>query len=130
MNQNIVFFDGVCNLCSGVVQWLIKRDKKNVLSYAPLQGSTAASLLPNSEFQKMDSIVFFHQGKFYHKSTAVLKILQVLSFPYTLGIVLFIFPRFIRDFVYDWVAKNRYQWFGRKAECWLPDQDLLSKFKP
>ena len=85
---------------------------------------------PNSEFQKMDSIVFFHQGKFYHKSTAVLKILQVLSFPYNSGIVLFVFPRFIRDFVYDWVAKNRYQWFGKKAECWLPDQDLLSKFKP
>ena len=129
MNQNIVFFDGVCNLCSGVVQWLIKHDKKNVLFFAPLQGSTAKELVPSSDIVKVDSIVFFYQGNIYHKSTAVLKIISLLSFPYSLGFLLFVFPRFVRDFVYDWVAKNRYHWFGKKAACWLPDKDLLSKFK-
>ena len=129
MSQNIVFFDGVCNLCSVVVQWLIKHDKKNVLFFAPLQGSTAKELVPSSDIVKVDSIVFFYQGKIYHKSTAVLKIISLLSFPYSLGFLLFVLPRFVRDFVYDWVAKNRYHWFGKKAACWLPDKDLLSKFK-
>lgn len=129
MNQNIVFFDGVCNLCSSLVQWLIKRDKKGVLFYAPLQGETAKNLLVDEKWQKNDSIVFYIEGKFYSKSTAVLKIFSVLGLPYSFAFLLFVFPRFIRDFAYDWVAKNRYKWFGKKTECWLPDKNVLSKFK-
>jgi predicted DCC family thiol-disulfide oxidoreductase YuxK len=130
MSQNIVFFDGVCNLCSSLVQWLIKHDKKGVLLYAPLQGETAKDLLIDEKWDNIDSIVFYIDGKFYSKSNAVLKVFSVLGFPYSMSFLLFFFPRFVRDFVYDWVAKNRYKWFGKKAECWLPDANLLSKFKP
>lgn len=130
MQENIVFFDGVCNLCSGVVQWLIKHDKKGVLFYAPLQSETAKELLMDEKWQKIDSIVFYTGGKFYSKSNAVLKISSLLGFPYSSAVLLYVFPRFIRDFVYDWVAKNRYQWFGKKSECWLPDANLMAKFKP
>lgn len=130
MNQNIVFFDGVCNLCSNLVQWLIKRDRKGVLCYAPLQGETAKEILMPEKWQKIDSIVFYVDGRFYSKSSAVLKIFSQLGFPYSAAILFFVFPRFIRDFVYDWVARNRYRWFGKKSECWLPDERLMSKFKP
>lgn len=130
MQENIVFFDGVCNLCSGVVQWLIKHDKKGVLFYASLQGETAKEVLMDEKWQKIDSIVFYTEGKFYSKSNAVLKISSLLGFPYSSAVLLYIFPRFLRDFVYDWVAKNRYQWFGKKSECWLPDANLMVKFKP
>ena len=130
MSQNIVFFDGVCNLCSNLVQWLIKRDKKGVLFYAPLQGETAKGVLMDEKWQKRDSIVFYIDGKFYSKSSAVLKIFSQLGFPYSISVLFFVFPRFVRDFVYDWVAKNRYRWFGKKTECWLPDANLRSKFKP
>ena len=130
MSQNIVFFDGVCNLCSSLVQWLIKHDKKGVLLYAPLQGDTAKEILIDEKWHKIDSIVFYLDGKFYSKSSAVLKIFSVLGFPYSSAVILFVFPRFIRDFIYNWVAKNRYSWFGEKMECWLPDPHLKSKFKP
>jgi predicted DCC family thiol-disulfide oxidoreductase YuxK len=130
MNQNIVFFDGVCNLCSNLVQWLIKHDKKGDLFYAPLQGETAKEILMDEKWQKMDSIVFYADGEFYSKSSAVIKIFSQIGFPYSISFLLFIFPRFVRDFVYDWVAKNRYRWFGKKSECWIPDANLMSKFKP
>jgi hypothetical protein len=130
MSQNIVFFDGFCNLCSSLVQWLIKRDKKGVLFYAPLQGDTAKEILMDEKWRKIDSIVFYLDGKLYSKSSAVLKIFSVLGFPYSFALVLFVFPRFVRDFIYNWVAKNRYKLFGEKMECWLPDPHLNSKFKP
>lgn len=129
MEENIVFFDGVCNLCSGVVQWLIKQDKKNVLFYAPLQGETAKALMLGNKLNKIDSIIFSRNGKIYTKSTAVLQIAKVLGFPFYFALVFTIVPSFVRDAIYDWIARNRYQWFGQKNECWLPNTALLAKFK-
>lgn len=128
MSEKIVFFDGVCNLCNSTVQWLIQHDKNNQLKFSSLQSGFAKQRITSPELLKSDSIIYLVDGKFYAKSGAVLRILLSLSFPYSLGSVLLVFPGFIRNFVYDWVAKNRYKWFGKRDTCMIPTQELKSKF--
>lgn len=130
--KNIVFFDGVCNLCNESVQTILKYDKKNRYVFAPLQGETAKKLL--SEFIKKnpgtDSIILWSNENISTKSSAVLKIARYLAFPLNLAYGLMIVPVFIRNYVYGIIAKNRYRWFGKKEECWLPTPELKSKFLP
>ncbi len=128
MSEKIVFFDGVCNLCNSTVQWLIKHDKNNQLKFSSLQSNYAQQHITSPELLKIDSIMYLVDGKFYVKSGAVLRILKSLPFPYSLGIVFLIVPTFISNFVYDWVAKNRYKWFGKRASCMIPTQELKGKF--
>lgn len=128
MLDTVVFFDGVCNLCNSYVQWLIKRDKKNKLKYASLQSQFAQHHITDIKIRQTDSIVFFKNQQFYTKSTAVIYILQSLGYPYKLSVVLLIVPKFIRNWVYDTVARNRYKWFGKRAACLLPEASLKDKF--
>lgn len=128
MTDKVVFFDGVCNLCNSWVQWLIKRDKKNVFHYSSLQSHYASQNITDPEILKSDSIVFYINGVFYNRSSAVFQILKQLGFPYRLALVFYLVPRFIRDFVYNTVAKNRYKWFGKRASCMVPDASLKLKF--
>lgn len=128
MTDKVVFFDGVCNLCNSWVQWLIKRDKKNALHYSSLQSQYASQNVTDSEILTSDSIVFFINGVFYTRSSAVFQILKQLGWPYRLALVFYVVPRFIRDFVYNIVAKNRYKWFGKRATCMVPDASLKLKF--
>lgn len=102
-------------------------DKKGVLKFAPLNGSTAGRFLPGS---KEDSIVFVSNGQVYTKSTAALRIAKSLTFPYALLFGLMIFPRPLRDVVYKWVARNRYKWFGMSDLCRLPTQEEKQFFLP
>lgn len=118
--KHIVFFDGVCNLCNGAVDFIIRRDRKGIHRYAPLQGYTAKRILSQLETENMYSIVYYSNGERYVKSTAVLLIFFRLGGAWKLISVLFIFPRFIRDWVYDFVAKYRYRWFGMKESCRMP----------
>lgn len=129
MPDNIVFFDGVCNLCSGLVQFLIKHNKKQNLLFAPLQGETAREFLNETWIQDLNTIVYCHKGKFYFKSTAVLMLAKELDFPYKFLAVFLLFPQGLRNAVYNWVARNRYQWYGKKNECWLPSEELMLRFK-
>lgn len=128
MTDKVVFFDGVCNLCNSWVQWLIKRDKKNVLYYSSLQSGYATQHITDPEILSTDSIVFFVNSTFYTKSSAVFQICKQLAWPYRLVLIFYIFPGFIRDYVYDTVAKNRYKWFGKRATCMVPAASLKSKF--
>lgn len=118
--QRIVFFDGVCHLCNGFVDAVIVRDQNHHFAFAPLQGSTAKSLLSEKDRENLDSVIYYENGRTYRQSTAVLKILSSLSGAFSLSKVFFIVPRFIRDFVYDVVAKRRYSWFGEREFCRLP----------
>lgn len=118
--DNIVFFDGVCGLCNSFVDFLILADKQHRLRYAPLQGLTFDSLKIQITSPIPDSVVFLNNNKFSIKSTAALKILIQLGGWYRILNVFFIVPSFIRDAVYDFVAKNRYNWFGKKETCRLP----------
>lgn len=124
--NHIVFFDGICNLCNSSVQKLIAMDKKNRLFFAPLQSQAANHYL--KEIDCPDSIVFYDRGQIYTMSTAVLKILKLMGFPYSLSVVFFIVPRFLRDAVYQYIAKNRYKWYGKRAVCMVPTQELKERF--
>ena len=127
--QNIVFFDGVCNLCNHFLDWLIRRDGKGQLKFASLQGKTAAQFLgPLNEDSRQWSIVFLEEGKTYHKSTAVLRILIKLGGIWRMAKIFLWLPVVVRDKIYDFIAKRRYRWFGQKSTCRLPTLEERSRF--
>ena len=124
----IIFFDGVCNLCQGSVRYLIKNDKKGVLKFASLQGNYAKDFVNETEIQSMQSILFFDGKMLYKKSTAVLKLSRLLGGWHQLLLLGYILPRFVRDWLYNIVAKNRYRWFGKKDQCMLPSKGFENRF--
>ena len=128
--HSIILFDGVCNLCNGAVQFVIKRDNKNQFLFASLQSEEGKQILENYNFpvNKRDSFLLNEDGKVYDRSTAALRVLKNLSWPWSLLYGFIIVPKSIRDSVYNWTAKNRYQWFGRKDECMIPTPELKAKF--
>ncbi|MGX1025051.1 thiol-disulfide oxidoreductase DCC family protein [Psychroflexus sp. MBR-150] len=129
-NEPIILFDSVCNLCNTTVQYIIKHDKNNHFYFAPLQGKTAHELIDKYEKDSLqpDSIALVTKGKTYWKSTAVLKIASKLRFPRNLVLVFFVVPTSIRNFIYDFVAKNRYKWYGKKDSCMMPTLELKERF--
>ena len=130
LTHSIILFDGVCNLCNGAVNFVIKRDPGNVFKFTPLQEKQGVLLLKKHaiDAQKLDSIVLVENKKVYTKSSAALRIARKMSNLWPLFFVLLIIPRFIRDGVYDFIAKNRYKWFGKKKQCMIPTPGLREKF--
>ncbi len=128
--QSIILFDGVCNLCNSAVNFVIERDKKNLIQFALLQSETAYVLLAKHKMhkQEMKSFIFIEHGKVYTQSTAALKVCRHLSGAWPALYTLIIIPSFIRDGIYKWIAKNRYKWFGKKDECMIPTPELQVKF--
>lgn len=129
-NNSIILFDGVCNLCNSSVQFIIRHDPKKLFLFASLQSDAASEILLQFPFKKMDltSIVFIEDDQIYVESTAVLKITRKLKGGYSLLYGFIIIPRFIRDWVYQQLANNRYQWFGKKDQCMVPTADLKDRF--
>lgn len=126
----IVLFDGVCNLCSGSVQFILKRDRKNRFRFASLQSAfgkrTLAELgLPETELQ---TIILLKNNQFFHRSRAALEIARNLSGLWPLVYALIVVPASIRDPVYNFIARNRYRWFGKRKTCWVPTAEWQSKF--
>ncbi len=117
--DNIVFYDGACSLCSRTVAFLIKADKNQQLKFAPLDGVTSAMLEIPAVSEGEATVVFYKKGELYFRSTAVLKIIQLLPFPWHLLRVFTLVPNFIRDYVYRIVGRNRYRWFGKNTTCIL-----------
>jgi predicted DCC family thiol-disulfide oxidoreductase YuxK len=128
--QPVILFDGVCNLCSNAVQFVIKRDKNNLFKFASLQSSFGQALLNQFHLptHELGSFILFQKNKVYTKSTGALMVAKQLSGIWPLLYAFIIIPRFIRDAVYDHIARNRYKWFGKKEECWLPHPSLQKKF--
>ncbi len=129
-NYKIILFDGVCNLCNGAVTYIIKRDKKNVFKFAALQSEIGQELISkfNIDTEKVDSIILIDGEKHYEKSSAALHIAKNLSGAYPLLFGFMILPKFIRNSVYDYIAKNRYKWFGKKESCMIPTAELKARF--
>ncbi|MGB5369176.1 MAG: DCC1-like thiol-disulfide oxidoreductase family protein [Flavobacteriaceae bacterium] len=130
-NKKIILFDGVCNLCNGAVQFIIKQDKNEIFQFAPLQGAIGKKLTSerNIDVGKVDSIILIEPGKAYYiKSDAVLKIGMELRNYGTISYVLNLIPSTLRNIVYDYVAKNRYQWYGKRDQCMVPSPELNAKF--
>lgn len=117
-NKPIVLFDGVCNLCNAAVRFIIKRDKKKIFTLSPLQSSFSEELNQQFHFKKplLNSIVLIENNKVYDKSTAALRVVKKLNGPIKLLYIFIIIPPFIRDAIYNVIAKNRYRWFG-KTSC-------------
>ncbi|RDK85187.1 thiol-disulfide oxidoreductase DCC family protein [Marinirhabdus gelatinilytica] len=125
-----ILFDGVCNLCNGSVTFVIQRDKKDLFRFAALQEEPGTSLLAKHHIDPsvVDSIVLIDGGKAYTKSTAALRVARHLGGLYPLLYGFMVVPKCIRNWVYDYVAKNRYTWYGKKESCMIPTPELRGKF--
>jgi len=118
--KKIILFDGVCNLCDAAVQYIIKYDKSDVFRFVSLQSELGQRILKHIGIQsdKMDSIVLYEPGiAYYYKSSAALEIAKNLQGIFTLATLFRLLPSGIRDLMYDYVAKNRYKWYGKKETC-------------
>ncbi|MDO7171269.1 thiol-disulfide oxidoreductase DCC family protein [Mariniflexile sp. AS56] len=130
-NKKLILFDGVCNLCNASVQYVIKHDSHDVFLFAALQSDIGEQIIKHNKIDvsKIDSILLYTpDAGIDYKSTAALKIASQLGFPQNLMTVFFIIPAVIRNKVYDYIAKNRYKWYGKKESCWIPTPELRSKF--
>jgi predicted DCC family thiol-disulfide oxidoreductase YuxK len=131
MNSHpIILFDGICNLCNGAVQYVIKHDAEAVFQFASLQSEAGQNLLQQYNLPKnnFNSFVLIEEDKVYTKSTAALKVAKQLNGGIKLLYGFIIVPAFIRNGVYNIIASNRYKWFGKKNECMIPTPSLQSRF--
>ena len=126
--QRILFFDGYCNLCNRSVDFLIRHDRHKHLVFAPLQGKTAAELLPEALRAQVDTVVFYDDGALYTQSTAALKVAKLLGFPWSLARVFFFFPPKWRDGCYRYIANRRSKWFGERSTCRMPSPEERARF--
>ena len=125
----IIFFDGVCNLCNRSVQFVIKRDKEGRFRYASLQSATGQQALKEFKLPQdhFNSFILYEDGKIYTRSDAALRVFShVKGWRWTGAFK--IIPRFIRDAVYNLIARNRYKWFGKREECMLPRPEWKDRF--
>jgi predicted DCC family thiol-disulfide oxidoreductase YuxK len=127
--SGIILFDGVCNLCSSIVQFVIKRDKKAYFQFASLQSEVGQSLLDEYKVdRKTDSFILIEDGKCYMKSSAALKVSKNLDGLWKFFIIGLVIPKPLRDILYDLIARNRYKWFGKNDSCMLPPPNMKKRF--
>jgi len=120
----------VCNLCNRGVNFLISKDKKEVLKFASLQSEYAQNTIPKELLNRenLDTIIVYSDGQFYDRSNAVLKLCKILGGGFYVFLIGYLIPRFIRDGLYRFIANNRYRWFGKTAQCRIPTVDLKDRF--
>lgn len=131
LNKKIILFDGVCNLCDSAVQFVIKYDKKDVFRFVALQSDLGQEILKHIGIntKNIDSIILYEPGvAYYYKSAAALEISKNLGGFFHFGTIFRIVPTGICNQIYDYVAKNRYKWYGKKESCMIPTTELKSKF--
>lgn len=130
MPKLIILFDGVCNLCNGFVQFVIKRDPHAKFKFAALQSDAAVELLLTHQIdpKELSSVIFIVNNTVYTQSDAALKIAQYLGSAWPLAASLLIIPKFIRNAIYRFIAKNRYRWFGKTEQCMVPNPKFKNRF--
>lgn len=130
-NKKIILFDGICNLCDTSVQFIIKNDKKDIFRFVSLQSPLGQDILNHIgvDRSKVDSIILYQPGAAYYlKAEAAFKIAQELSGMYRfIGLFAYL-PTYVTNIGYDYIAKNRYKWYGKKESCMIPTLELKSKF--
>ncbi len=129
-DEAVVLFDGVCNLCNGLVSFLLPRDPEGRLTFAALQSDAGQDLLTRHGLptEGFDSFVLVEGEQLYTKSDAAIRVAELLGWPYRVAWVGRILPKSLRDSLYDIVADNRYDWFGQKDQCTIPDEDVSHRF--
>jgi len=129
--KKIILFDGVCNLCNAAVQYVIKRDKKDVFRFVALQSPLGQKILVHIGIntKNIDSIVLYEPGvAYYYKSTAAIEIAKALGGLFGFSVIFRLIPAFLRNPIYDYIAKNRYKWYGKQESCMIPTAELKMKF--
>lgn len=128
--QKIIVFDGACNLCNRWVQFVIKHDRDKIYKFCSIQSDTGKKI--TKQFlrgtDELKTIIFIDGNRLYIKSTAALYIVKNLSGVWSFLFVFVSIPKFIRNFIYDIVAKNRYKWFGKADKCMAPSKDIMDRF--
>lgn len=127
---DIVMFDGVCNLCNDAVDFIMLRDKNDKFKFGALQEDTSKEILKEYKVKEgyLDSIILIKGDNIFYKSRAALEIAKNLSGLWPMTFAFIIIPSFIRDPIYDWIAKNRYKWFGKRETCRFPSEEERAKF--
>ena len=128
--QPVILFDGICNFCNSAVNFTIKRNKKANICFAPMQTAAGEKLLQhyNLPADDMQSFIFIEKGIANKQSTAALKVCRHLRGLWPLCYGFIIVPKFIRDGIYNWIAKNRYKWFGVRQQCMIPTPEVKARF--
>lgn len=126
----LILFDGICNLCNGAVQFVIKHDSAGKFLFASLQSEAGQELLKkyNLPIDNFNSFILLQDEMVYSKSTGALKVAQQIKGAWSWLYIFIIIPKFIRDGVYTWIANNRYKWFGKKDACMIPTPELKARF--
>jgi predicted DCC family thiol-disulfide oxidoreductase YuxK len=130
IKEPVVLFDGECNLCSRSVQFIIKHDAKKVFRFASLQSSFGKQI---KEYFKIDdtqpeTILLLKNNDIYKSSTAILHISKELNGTWKIFYAAIIIPKPIRNYIYNIISKNRYKWFGKKEQCWIPSEKAITLF--
>jgi predicted DCC family thiol-disulfide oxidoreductase YuxK len=131
VNENpVILFDGVCNFCNGAINFVLKQDRKSVFRFAPLQSEAGRRLLQqyNLPTEEFESFVLIDQGKVYKKSNAALRVMNKLPWYWKESQIFRVIPTIFRDAIYDFIARNRYKWFGKKDQCMVPTAEMRSRF--
>ncbi len=129
--KKIILFDGVCNLCDASVHYVIKHDKNDLFRFVTLQSDLGQRIVKHIGINTnhIDSVILYEpEVAYYYKSSAALEIAKGLNGIFTLATLFQILPTGVRDFIYDIIAKNRYKWYGKKQECLVPNEEVVSKF--
>jgi len=126
----VILFDGVCNLCNGLVKFVIRNDKSNRFQFASLQSAYGMELLKYYQFKSntLETVLLYDGKEIYGKSDAVINIINSFGGLWKTVIIFRIIPKIIRNFIYDLLARNRYKFFGKRESCMVPGDDLKSKF--
>jgi len=126
----VLLFDGVCNLCNRTVQEIIPRDPTGKIAFAPLQSDIGRALQERHGFdtENLDTVILVEGNSVHTKSDAAIRVAELLGWPYGALVVGRLVPRELRNELYDFVAENRYDWFGRKDQCMVPDEDVSDRF--
>jgi predicted DCC family thiol-disulfide oxidoreductase YuxK len=124
----VIYFDGYCGLCNGFVDFVLARDRGRRFRFAPLQGTAARARFGDPGDVDPTTILLEDEGTVFERSTAALRIITALGGIWRLAGLLRLVPRFIRDAVYDWIARNRYGWFGKRDSCRLPSSEERAVF--
>lgn len=130
-DKKIILFDGVCNLCNSSVQYVIQRDKKDEFRFVALQSELGQKIIKYIGIANtnIDSIILYLPGiAYYYKSSAVIEIAKSLQGFFNYGMLFRLLPNALRDVVYDYIARNRYKWYGKKESCMIPTPELKAKF--
>jgi predicted DCC family thiol-disulfide oxidoreductase YuxK len=129
-DKPLILFDGVCNLCNGSVQFVIKHDTEEKFLFASLQSETGQAILTHfgMKTDDFDTFVLLEKGKIYTKSSGVLREAAILGGWFKIFTIFYLVPTFIRDIFYSFVAKNRFVLFGKKESCMIPTPELKARF--